>query len=127
MVVCQLPKPNGLSTGAMMPAVEVLQAPDGYGGEEDDGECLLQEVLALVPEQVDDVLSARPSVVGQFHDEGHSLALEGKRLGKERHDDSHHYAYQIQSHHHKPCLVAEEGFGNEAEDGNLGCATHEGG
>ena len=56
---------------------KVSENPNNYCGSQDDGKCLLYEVLCLVPKMSHKVLKLRRMVCGKLHDKGRGLAFKG--------------------------------------------------
>ena len=88
---------------------EVLQEPDDHGAQQDDGERPLQEVLGLVPEKTSDVFRPWHAVVGELHDEGDCIALEGGMVGYDGVQNADDNSDTIEDEHDEPALPREEG------------------
>ena len=107
--------------------VEALQEPDDHGGDQDDREGALEEVLCLFPEQLQDAARAGQAVVGQLHHEGDGLSLEDGPLEQQGRQDAADDAEQIEARHYEAALPREEGTDEEGVDRQLGRAAHKGG
>ena len=99
--------------------VKALQEPHDDGGDQDDREGPVKEILRLLPEKLRHVLRAGQTVVRQFHHERHCLAPEQRALEQVRRQDAVHDAQDIESRDDEPALPREKGVHEKAVDRQL--------
>src|SRR5699024_3709493 len=112
--------------GAVLPAEALEEAQDDGGGQD---HCAgpLDEGPAPLPGGPQHVAGGGDVVGGQLHDEGGRVA--GESLGLLEHhagDDDGGHADEVGGHGHK-AAAAEQGAGDQADDGQLGAAGDEAG
>ena len=106
--------------------VEILEEPDDDAGHEDDGEGLVDEVLGLFPHMHQNAAARGHAIGGELHDEGHGLAAEDEAIQKCAGQNGDNHAQKIDGKHHERSRGGEEGADEDAVDGELGAAAHEG-
>ena len=74
--------------------VETLQEPYHDRGDQDHGECSLQEILCLFPEKKQHIFCSRHTVIGKLHDKGNRFSLEHGLFKEQGGEDADNDAQQ---------------------------------
>src|SRR5699024_4447027 len=114
----------GVLHGAEYPVGEAvaLQEPQHHGGGQDDGAGPLDVGRAALPGGAQHVAPGGHVVGGQLHDEGGGVAGEGFGLFQDdAADDDGGDADEVSADGHQ-AAAAEDGAGQQADDGHLGAA-----
>ena len=103
-----------------------MQKPDNDAGHENYSEGLVNEVLSLFPHVHQNAASGGHAIGRELHNKGDGLTAEDKAVQKRACEHGDDDAQKVNGKHDQRSRVGKEGANENAINGKLGAAAHEG-